>query len=51
MSRRDSLVTGAVLLICAAILVLFTNVEAPLVRWFGCGPLATPAERDGDRCR
>jgi len=51
MTRRDSLVTGAVLVLCAAILVLFTNVEDPLVRWLSCGPLATPAERDSERCR
>jgi hypothetical protein len=51
MTRRDSLVTGAVLLICATILVLFTDVEIRMIRWLSCGPLATPAERDSGRCR
>ncbi|MCP9927980.1 hypothetical protein [Cyanobium sp. CH-040] len=51
MTRRDSLVTGAVLVICAAILVLFTNVEDPLVRWFSCGGMGSPAGRDSGRCR
>ncbi len=51
MTRRDGLVTGAVLLICAAILVLFTEVEIKAVRWLNCGPLASPAERASEACR
>ena len=27
------------------------DVETRVVRWLGCGPLATPAERDTDFCR
>ena len=51
MTRRDGLVTGAVLLICAAILVLFTEVEIKAVRWLNCGPLASPAQRASEACR
>ncbi|MEO1001886.1 MAG: hypothetical protein AAFX65_02095 [Cyanobacteria bacterium J06638_7] len=51
MTRRDSLVTGVVLLICAGILVLFTDVEIRAVRWLNCGPLATPGERASEICR
>ncbi len=51
MTRRDSLVTAAVLLICAGILVLFTDAEIRAVRWLNCGPLASPAARDSEACR
>jgi hypothetical protein len=51
MTRRDSLVTAAVLLICAGILALFTDVETKAARWLNCGPLASPAARDSDICR
>lgn len=51
MTRRDSLVTGAVLLICAGILVLFTDVDGKAVRWLTCGPLARQVERDSELCR
>ena len=32
-------------LLCAGILVLFTEVEETAVQWVNCGPLATEAER------
>ena len=51
MSRRQSLATVAVILLCGGILVLFTDVEVDLVRWLNCGPLATTAEQDSDVCR
>jgi hypothetical protein len=51
MTRRDGLVTAVVLLICACILVLFTDVETHVRRWWNCGPAATPAERASDLCR
>ena len=38
-------------LLCGGILVLFTDVEVQLVRWFNCGPIATQGERDSDVCR
>ncbi|MCP9889173.1 hypothetical protein KBY96_14725 [Cyanobium sp. ATX 6A2] len=51
MTRRDSLVTAAMLLICAGILVLFTDVETKALRWLNCGPLASPAQRASEICR
>ena len=51
MTRRDSLVTAVVLLICAGILALFTDVELRAVRWLNCGPLTDPAARLSDICR
>jgi hypothetical protein len=51
MTRRDSLVTAVVLLICAGILALFTDVETRAVRWLTCGPLASPAARQSETCR
>ncbi|MEN9539981.1 MAG: hypothetical protein RLZZ459_72 [Cyanobacteriota bacterium] len=37
-------VSAAVTLICAAILVLLTDIELSVTRWWSCGPLATSAE-------
>jgi hypothetical protein len=51
MTRRDSLVTAVVLLICGVILVLFTDVETQVEGWLRCGPPATPAGRDSASCR
>ena len=37
-------VSAAVAVICAAILVLLTDIELSVTRWWSCGPLATSAE-------
>ena len=51
MSRRQSLVSLAVALLCGGVLVLFTDVEVQLMRWVNCGPIATEAEKASDVCR
>ena len=51
MTSRQTLATVAVVLLCGGILVLFTDVEVQLVRWFNCGPVATQGERDSEVCR
>ena len=51
MSRRQSLVSLAVALLCGGVLVLFTDVEVGLVRWFNCGPLSTSSEDRSEVCR
>lgn len=51
MSRRQTWATLAVMLLCGGILVLFTDVEVSLVRWFTCGPLSTQAEDNSNVCR
>jgi hypothetical protein len=52
MSQRHWIVTAAVAGICAAILVLFTDVEVTLVRALNCGPFAPAGERNNrDLCR
>lgn len=51
MSRRQTWATLAVVLLCGGILVLFTDVEVGLVRWFNCGPLSTGGEQRSDVCR
>jgi hypothetical protein len=51
MSRRHLLVSAAVALTCAGILVLFTDIEVTAVRWLNCGPLAAGNERRTELCR
>ena len=51
MTSRQTWATVAVALLCGGILVLFTDVEVQLVRWFNSGPIATQGERDSDVCR
>ena len=51
MNRRQSLVSLAVALLCGGVLVLFTDIEVQMVRWFNCGPLSTEAEQNSDICR
>ncbi len=51
MSAKHLLVTGAVAVVCAAILVLFTDIETSLVRWVNCGPVSTGGERRSEVCR
>jgi hypothetical protein len=45
MNRRDALVSLGVLVLCAGLFSLFTDVELSLVRWVKCGPLASAAAR------
>ncbi|MBE9172790.1 hypothetical protein IQ216_06750 [Cyanobium sp. LEGE 06143] len=49
--RRDALVSLALVVVCGAILALFTDVELTLVRWVNCGPLAAEESRRSDRCQ
>jgi hypothetical protein len=51
MSRKHLLVTAAVAALCAGILVLFTDIETSVTRWFNCGPIATEGERRSEVCR
>lgn len=44
------LVAGAVALICAAILVLFTRIERKLFDWVQCGPIAALQQRQPPAC-
>ena len=48
---RNALVSLALLVVCSAILALFTDVELTLVRWVNCGPLAGEESRRNSRCR
>ena len=51
MNRRQSLVSLAVALLCGGVLVLFTDIEVQMVRWFNCGPLSTEAQQNSEVCR
>jgi hypothetical protein len=51
MSRKHLLVTGAVAVVCAGILVLFTDLEISFTRWVNCGPVAAGSERRSEACR
>ncbi|MFM8935409.1 MAG: hypothetical protein ACKOE9_00270 [Vulcanococcus sp.] len=44
-------VSAAVGLICAAILVLFTDIELSVLRWANCGPLASQAAKGSAFCQ
>jgi len=44
-------VSGALVLLCGGVLVLFTDVEDSLVRWLNCGPAAPAVERSSGICR
>ncbi len=48
---RDALVSLALVVVCGAILALFTDVELTLVRWVNCGPLAGQESRRDSRCQ
>ena len=50
MGRSHLLVSTAVAALCAGILVLFTDLEVSVVRWFSCGPLSTAAEERTSLC-
>ncbi|MEB3262797.1 MAG: hypothetical protein VKJ66_00325 [Synechococcus sp.] len=51
MGKNHILISAAVAAICAAILVLFTDIEVRAVRWFSCGPWSTPSEQASEACR
>ncbi len=51
MKGSHLLVSAAVALTCAAILVLFTDIEVGVVRWINCGPLAGRGEQRSELCR
>ena len=51
MNGRQSLVSGVVALVCAGVLVLFTNIEVQVIRWLNCGPLANEKEQTSTVCR
>jgi hypothetical protein len=51
MTSRQTWATAAVILLCAGILVIFTDVEVGLVRWVSCGPLSTSSEEQSEICR
>ena len=44
-------VSAAVAAICAGLLVLFTDIEVSMVRWFSCGPFATHREDHSKLCK
>ena len=41
-------ISAAVAALCAGILVLFTDVEVSMVRWFSCGPFSTQGEEQSE---
>ena len=43
-------VSAAVAVVCAALLVLFTDIDVSIVRWFSCGPLSTHREDQSELC-
>ena len=51
MTKQHWLVSGALVLLCGGVLVLFTDVEDSLVRWLNCAPSAPAAERRSSICR
>jgi hypothetical protein len=44
-------VSAAVAVLCAALLVLFTDIEVSMVRWFSCGPFSTQGEERSELCK
>ena len=44
-------ISAAVAALCAGILVLFTDVEVSMVRWFSCGPFSTQSEEQSEVCK
>lgn len=51
MNTRNWLISGALVVICGGVLVLFTDIEVSAVRWWNCGPLAPESERTTEICR
>ena len=50
MGRSQLLVSAAMAALCAGILVLFTDLEVSVVRWFSCGPLSSAGEQRSTLC-
>jgi hypothetical protein len=44
-------ISAAVAAVCAGILVVFTDIEVSMVRWFSCGPLSTQSEERSELCQ
>ncbi|WP_172820901.1 hypothetical protein [Cyanobium sp. NIES-981] len=51
MISRNSLVSVILVLVCGAILSIFTDVELRLVEWLNCGPQAPADEQRSGVCR
>ncbi len=51
MTRSHLLVSAAVALLCTGILVIFTDLEVTIARWFSCGPWASQLARQEGPCR
>lgn len=51
MTKRDLLVSGAVAVTCAGILVLFTDIEVDMLRWVNCSAVAVSSDRQSAFCR
>ena len=47
----QALISVVLALLCAGILVLFTDAEMLLVRWINCGPIAIEAQKTSRICR
>ena len=43
-------ISAAVAALCAGMLVLFTDIEVSMVRWFSCGPFSTQGEQRSELC-
>lgn len=48
---RNTVVGGLLVLLCGAILAIFTDVELRVVEWVNCGPLSPADERSSSVCR
>jgi len=51
MKTSNLLISGAVAALCAGILVVFTDIELSIVRWFSCGPFSTSSEEQSEVCK
>ncbi|EDY38857.1 hypothetical protein CPCC7001_1736 [Cyanobium sp. PCC 7001] len=51
MISRNTVVGGLLVLLCGAILAIFTDVELRVVEWVNCGPLSPADERSSSVCR
>ena len=51
MKGSNVVISAAVAALCAGILVLFTDIEVSMVRWFSCGPFSTQGEERSEVCK
>lgn len=51
MKASTLLISAAVAGLCAGLLVLFTDIEVSVVRWFNCGPFAARNDHQNELCR